>query len=307
VTNFVEIFPGDNTEPLNPTEVYLTYDEDHLYVAFKCYDDPDLIRATMCQRDQFFNDDEVGVMIDTFGEGQWAYEFYVNPYGIQKDNMWTNVHGSDRGFDMIWHSAASFTENGYLVEMAIPNAGMRFPSSDVQDWRINFERSQPRGSHHEYTWAARNRNDQCRPCQWGFVEGIEGVSAGRGLEFLPSMIAYQTGEIRNNLDADSGLDNADIMGEVSLGAKYSVTSDVTLEASVNPDYSQIEADADQININTTILQRFPERRPFFQEGNDLFRTYFQFLLHPDGRRSGGCRQRNSPMDKDQFCRFLCKR
>ena len=273
-TNFSEIFPGDNTKPLTPTTVYLTYSESHLYVAFVCNDDPNLIRATMCQRDQFYNDDEVGILIDTFGEGQWAYEFFVNPYGIQKDRMWTNVHGSDRGFDMIWHSAAAITDEGYVVELAIPFSGMRFPASDVQNWRINFQRSHPRGSDHQYTWAARDRNDQCRLCQWGYVEGIEGVSAGKGLEFLPAMIAYQTAEIENDLDADSGMKSEDIMGEVSLGAKYSVTSDITLEATVNPDYSQIEADADQININTTILQRFPERRPFFQEGNDLFRTYF---------------------------------
>ncbi|MCP4290514.1 MAG: carbohydrate binding family 9 domain-containing protein [bacterium] len=273
-TGFSEVYPGDNTEPLKPTTVYLTYSDSHLYVAFVCNDDPNLIRATMCQRDQFFNDDEVGIQIDTFGEGQWAYEFIVNPYGIQKDLMWTNVQGSDRGFDMIWHSAASITDEGYIVEMAIPFSGMRFPAAEVQNWRLNFQRTHPRESTHQSTWAARDRNDQCRPCQWGFVQGVNGVSAGKGLEFLPAMIGYQTAEIENDLDGDSGMSSEDIMGEVSLGAKYSVTSDITLEATINPDYSQIEADADQINVNTTILQRFPERRPFFQEGNDLFRTYF---------------------------------
>jgi len=273
-TGFSETFPGDNIAPLVKTEAFLTYDADNLYVAFVCYDDPALIRATMCQRDQFFSDDEVGLVLDTFGEAQWAYMFYVNPYGIQKDYMWTLVQGEDRGFDMIWHSAARITDTGYVVEMAIPYAGMRFPAADVQNWRIDFRREHPRESRHNYGWAAIDRNDQCRPCQLGFAEGISGVSAGKGLEFLPSVIAYQTGEIRNDQDAESGLKNEDIKGEASLGAKYSVTSDVTLEATVNPDFSQIEADAAQIDINSTILQRFPERRPFFQEGNDLFRTYF---------------------------------
>jgi len=273
-TGFSETFPGDNIEPLQNTEAWVTYNEDHLYVAFICKDDPANIRATLCQRDQFFNDDSVGILIDTYGEAQWAYEFRVNPYGIQKDLMYTNVHGEDRGFDMIWHSAAEITEDGYVVEMAIPYSGMRFPASEVQNWRFNFSRQHPRDSYHQSSWAAMDRNDQCRLCQWGSVEGIESISAGKGLEFLPSVIGYQTSEVGNNLDPDSGLKNEDIKGEVSLGAKYSVTSDVTLEATGNPDYSQIEADADQININTTILQRFPERRPFFQEGNDLYRTYF---------------------------------
>ncbi len=272
--NFCEIFPGDRIEPRAATEAWITYDDDNLYVAFLCHDDPELIRATLCQRDQFFNDDEVGLLLDTFGEAQWAYEFFANPYGIQKDLMYTNVQGEDRGFDMIWHSAGRITEHGYVVEMAIPFAGLRFPAGREQSWRINFWRNQPRQSDHQDSWAALDRNDQCRPCQWGTLEGLEGVKAGKGLEFLPSFIGYQTGEIRDVLDADSGIENEDLHGEVSLGAKYSVTSDVTLEGTINPDFSQIEADAAQIDINSTILQRFAERRPFFQEGNDLFRTYF---------------------------------
>lgn len=271
---FSETYPGDNTPPLSQTEAYVTYDDHNLYVAFVCLDDPAQIRATLCQRDQFFNDDSVALYLDTFGEGQWAYGLSVNPYGIQKDLMWTNVQGEDRGFDMIWHSAAKVTESGYTVEMAIPFASMRFPAGEVQQWRMDLRRVQPRQSVHQSSWAAYDRNEQCRPCQWGTLEGITGVAAGKGLEILPSLIGYQTGEIRDDLDPDSGLENKDIEGRASVGVKYSVTSDVTVEATVNPDFSQIEADADQIDVNTTIFQRFPERRPFFQEGNDLFRTYF---------------------------------
>jgi len=272
--NFAERSPGDGIAPQAATRTYITYDDDNLYVAFVCEDDPALVRATMCQRDQFFDDDAVGIHLDTFGEGQWAYELYVNPYGIQKDAMWTLVHGTDRGFDMIWHSAARVTETGYTVEIAIPFASMRFPVRDEQEWRIDLRRVHPRESFHQYAWAAHDRNDQCAPCQWGTVDGIVGVEAGKGLEILPSVIGYQTGEIKDELDPDSGLENGDIKGEASLGVKFKATSDVTLEATVNPDFSQIEADADQIDVNTTIVLRFPERRPFFQEGNDLFRTYF---------------------------------
>jgi len=272
--NFVERFPGENTVPLAATYALLTYDDHNLYVAFECLDDPGAIRATMCQRDQYSNDDAVGFLLDTFGEATWAYEFFVNPYGIQKDLMWTNVQGEDRGFDLVWHSAARITDTGYSVEMAIPLAGLRFPNRDVQNWRVDFWRIHPRESNHQYSWSATDRNEQCFPCQWGSVEGVAGISPGKGLEILPSFIGYQTSEIADDLDPDSGLDNNDFMGEASLGAKYSLSSDVTLEGTMNPDFSQIEADADQIDVNTTIVQRFPERRPFFQEGNDLFRTMF---------------------------------
>lgn len=271
---FAERFPGDGTEPPVTTEAWLTYDDENLYVAFICRDDPAQLRATMSQRDLYGNDDEVGLLLDTFGEGTWAYYFFVNPYGVQKDAMWTSVHGRSDGFDMVWHAAAQRQPDGYTVEMAIPLAGMRFPDRPTQQWRLDFWRGHPRESSRQYAWAGYDRNEQCLPCQWGTVSGIEGLKAGKGLEILPSVIGYQTAVIADPLDPESGLHNEDFKAEPSLGAKFSPSSAVTLEAVLNPDFSQIEADADQIDVNTTIVQQFPERRPFFQEGNDLFRTMF---------------------------------
>ena len=273
-TGFAERFPGDGTEPPVQTEAWLTYDDNNLYVAFVCRDDPSLLRASMTQRDLYGGDDEVGLLLDPFGDGTWAYYFFVNPYGVQKDAMWTSVHGRDDGFDMVWSSAATRQPDGWTVEMAIPLAGMRFPDRPVQAWRLDFWRGHPRETGRQYAWSAYDRNEQCQPCQWGTVSGIEGLRPGRGLEILPSVIGYQTATIADPLDPDSGLHNEDVKGEGSLGAKFSPSSAVTLEAALNPDFSQIEADADQIDVNTTILQRYAERRPFFQEGNDLFRTMF---------------------------------
>ncbi len=274
VTGFSETYPGNNTRPQVRTRAQLAYDDSHLYVAFICQDDPAALRATLCQRDQFFNDDAVGVYLDTFGEAQWAYGLFVNPYGIQKDLMWTSVHGEDRGFDMIWHSAARIGEDGYVVEMAIPFAGMRFPTAEAQTWRLDLVRSRPRESDHQYGWSARDRDNRCGPCQWGRVTGVRGVTAGKGLEVLTSLTGSQLSTIRDTRDPESGLQDDDVLGSASVGFKYSVTSDVTAEATINPDFSQIEADAAQIDVNSTIFRRYAERRPFFQEGNDLFRTYF---------------------------------
>ncbi|MEE9443594.1 MAG: DUF5916 domain-containing protein [candidate division Zixibacteria bacterium] len=271
--NFVENFPGDNTEPQVRTKAFITYDDDKLYIAFLCYDTPDAIRATMCQRDRFGSDDAVGLLIDTYGTASWAYQFFVNPYGIQKDLLWTKVGMPDIGFDLIWESAAQITDSGYQVEIAIPFSGMRFPSKDIQSWKVDFQRNRPRGSYYQYSWTAYDRNEQCFPCQWGTVEGIKDVRPGKGFEILPSFIANQSGELPRG-DPQNQFDEGPIMGEPSLGAKYSLSSDVTFEATLNPDFSQIEADAAQIDVNSTMSLYYPERRPFFQEGSDIFLTLF---------------------------------
>ena len=128
IENFVERSPGDNVQPKVKTYAMITYDEDHLYVAFKCFDDPTQIRATMCQRDQFTANDAVSIHLDTYGDATWAYEFLVNPYGIQKDFLWTNTVGEDSGFDLIWESAGKITSEGYQVEIAIPFSSLRLTS-----------------------------------------------------------------------------------------------------------------------------------------------------------------------------------
>ncbi len=277
--NFVERSPGDNTKPEVETEAFITYDQDNLYVAFACHDDPASIRATMCQRDQFDGDDAVCVLMDTYGDASWAYEFFVNPYGIQKDLLWTRLGGEghgyeDLGYDLIWQSAAQITASGYQVELAIPFASIRFPNRDTQTWKMDFWRNRPRESYKQYSWSARDRNEQCWPCQWGTVEGIKNVHPGKGIEILPTVLTFQSGNLSYLDDRNHRFENSDPEGELSLGGKYSISSDVTLEAAINPDFSQIESDAAQIDVNTTIALFYPERRPFFQEGSDIFRTLF---------------------------------
>ncbi len=272
--NFTERSPNDLAQPDVETKAYITYDENNLYVAFVCLDDPASIRATMCQRDQFDNDDAVALLIDTYGDAAWAYEFFVNPYGVQKDRLWTSVAGEDAGFDVIWQSAAHVTDSGYQVEIAIPFSSLRFPNKDVQNWKIDFWRNRPRESFNQYSWAAYDRNDQCWVCQWGTVNGISDVQPGKGLEILPSVVANQTGKLSDRTDPDSDFENDKIDGDIALNAKYAISSDLSLEGTLNPDFSQIESDAAQIDVNTTIALFYPERRPFFQEGADIFRTLF---------------------------------
>ena len=271
---FVESYPGDMTEPPVKTEVYITYDNSNLYVGFIAYDNPDDLRATMCQRDQYTSDDYVSVLLDPYGNAAWSYEFHVNPYGIQKDRIFTFVGSTmfqDFGFDLIWKSAAKITSEGYSVEIAIPFASIRFPNRDVQNWKVNFERFHPRETYRVYSWSAFDRNEQCTPCQWGSINGMTDIQPGKGFEVLPAMVGRQAG-YRNF--TDNTFDNETADGELALTGKYSISSDITLEAALNPDFSQIEADAAQIDVNSPIGLFYPERRPFFQEGIDIFSTLF---------------------------------
>jgi hypothetical protein len=269
--NFAEHSPGDQTKPPVDTKVYMTYDSERLYVAIVAYDEPDEVRASICRRERVHGDDNVGFFFDTFGDATWAYTMNCNPHGIQADALWSNGHGEDGGYDLIWESEGMLTDSGWQVEMAIPFSSLRFPDKEEQVWRVDFWRNHTRETYHSSSWAAYDRDESCWPCQWGTVTGIRGVRPGRGFEVMPEVIAYQAG----GMDDDDEFDNGDPDGEASLGIKYAVSSSVTAEATYNPDFSQIEADASQIDVNTTTALFYAERRPFFQEGSDLFRTTFQ--------------------------------
>jgi hypothetical protein len=271
--NFAEHNPGDQTKPEVDTEVMLAYDDANLYVAWLCYDDPDEVRATFCERDDIFSDDYVILCIDTFGEGALAYEIAANPYGIPGDLLYSAAYGEDITYDMIFDTAARITDFGWVVEMAIPFESMRFPAAHEQEWRVDLWRNRPRESRFQYSWAAYDRDEDCWPCQWGTINGITGVKPGTGVELLPALVAHQSGFL--NDDGDFRNDN--VTGDLALGISCDISSELTAEATINPDFSQVESDVAQLDVNTTFALFYPERRPFFQEGSDLFNTYFTAL------------------------------
>ncbi|HSG27441.1 MAG TPA: DUF5916 domain-containing protein, partial [Candidatus Krumholzibacterium sp.] len=269
--NFAEHNPGDQTRPEVDTEVLITYDDTHLYVAWICYDDPDEVRAFMCERDNVFQGDYVILCIDTYGEAALAYEIAANPYGIPGDLLYSSNNGEDSSYDMIFESDGRITESGWIVEMAIPFESMRFPDRHDQVWKVDFWRNRPRESRFQYSWAAYDRNENCWPCKWGTMKGISGIKPGSGLELLPSVVGFQTGSLERDTNH---FENESADGELSLGISYDISSELTAEMTINPDFSQIESDAAQIDVNSTFALYYPERRPFFQEGSDLFNTYF---------------------------------
>jgi hypothetical protein len=270
--NFAEHNPGDMARPPVETDAWIAYDDINLYMAFVARDDPGAIRVSMRDRDEAWQDDVVGIMLDTYGDASWAYEIFCNPLGIQGDIRWTN-NNEDIGFDIVFHSAGMVTDSGYQVEMAIPFKSLRFPNQAIQTWRATFWRNHPRATRGQYTWAAIDRNVACFPCQFGTLTGIENVKPGREFALLPSVTGFQTAAIRDSENPKSGLAYDDIDGRVSLGVRYSLSSSSTVEATYRPDFSQVESDATQIDVNSTFAISYPERRPFFQEGSDLFSTW----------------------------------
>ena len=200
--NFAEHQPGDQIEPPVKTEAFITYNDENLYVAFICYDDPQSVRASYCDRDAVGADDNICLLIDTYGEATWAYEFNVTPYGLQGDYLWSPEGGEDESFDAVWESMGKITDSGYQLEMAIPFSSLRFPDRPQQTWKVDFWRNHPRDSRRQYSWAAYDRDEPCWPCQWGTITGISDVRPGRGIEILPSVIGYQSGALEDKADPE---------------------------------------------------------------------------------------------------------
>ncbi|MCP4705827.1 MAG: carbohydrate binding family 9 domain-containing protein [candidate division Zixibacteria bacterium] len=283
--HFHEINPGDNIKPPVETRAFITYDDDFLYLSAICYADPSKIRATLGRRDTW-GGDNIGFFIDTYGDAAWAYTVNVNPFGVQSDALWTNGFGEDGMFDLVFESAGQITDSGYQVELAIPFASLRFPNKDVQTWRMQFWRHHYRETHYNITWAASDRNESNWVRDWGTLSGIKNVTPGKGIEILPAWTGSTAGAL--DIDADSNLiiQNSDAHGELSLSGKYAISSNITLDATINPDFSNVETDQFQIDVNSPTALSYPEKRPFFQEGSDLYRTrlnlvYTRSINKPD--------------------------
>ncbi|MFH2055087.1 MAG: DUF5916 domain-containing protein, partial [bacterium] len=274
---FAETHPGDQVEPPYPTEVLMTYDESDLYMAFVCHDDPATIRATVSDRDAIFSNDYVGVIFDTFGDFAWAYEIFFNPFGLQGDLRMHADGNEDVSFDLVLFSEGRITNEGYQVEVRIPFRSLRFPNKPEQVWRATFWRNRPRAARERSSWAAIDRDDGCWMCQWGTITGISGITPGRNLEILPSLIGYQTGSRLDYSNPQSEFSNEDFDGEAALNLKYGLGADITAEVAINPDFSQVESDAEEIDVNNTFTLFYPEKRPFFQRGNDLFATWIDVI------------------------------
>jgi hypothetical protein len=267
---FSEFQPREGVAAPVPIEAWVTYDENHLYVAFRVTDDPSAVRASLRSRDQVLGDDLIGIILDPFGNNTIGYIVAANPLGVQLDGRLSQT-GDDFGFDLLYQSAGKLTETGYQVEMAIPFSSLQFPRGHRQEWRLNFVKVHPRSTMRQYSWGSLTQNQSCMLCQNGWLLGLEGIKAGGRVELLPSLVASQAGALADGADPSS-FQSGRPRAEASLGVRYPFRAGWSVEGTYNPDFSQVESDAAQIDVNTTFALSYPERRPFFQEGAELFQT-----------------------------------
>jgi uncharacterized protein DUF5916/cellulose/xylan binding protein with CBM9 domain len=249
---------GDRME--QRTEVRAVYDDRYLYFAFHCTDpDPAKVRSNISRRDNMFNDDWVGLSLDSVGNGQASYDMFVNPAGIQGDILTTPSAGENSAPDWVWESAGRRTETGYDVEVRLPFTSVRFKSgADVSMGVLFWRRVSRLGM--SASWPAV-------PAGKSFIDRhavmvLHDVKRPLTLELAPSA-TYSRQQTRATPTAFAP---ADSHPDAGLSVKYGMTSSVTLEGTVNPDFSQVESDSFQVEVNQRFPLFFSEKRPFFMEG-----------------------------------------
>jgi hypothetical protein len=280
--DFYQTNPGDNIAPTAPTEVFVGYDSKFLYFGFHCYDDPSKVRATVARRDNVFGEDNVRIYLDTFNDQRRAYVLGWNPLGIQQDGIMTEGQNTDYSVDIVMESKGMITSDGYTVEVAIPFKSLRYEAGKGKLWGLHVWRNIDRMNDEIDSWMPLSRDSSGTLNQAGHITGLEDISTERTIELIPSFAVSETGKrVRTMSRAFSGslglADNGKFVNEPvkadpGLTAKFVVSSAATIDLAVNPDFAQVEADA---TVNTA-NQRFPiffqEKRPFFLEGIDIFRT-----------------------------------
>jgi hypothetical protein len=265
--NFITYNPAYGEVLPQKTEVWMAYDKKNLYFAFKCYDsEPDKIKTSITRRDNMFSDDWVGLSLDAMGTKQTSYDLFCNPNGIQGDILTSAVSGEDMSPDFVWESAGQLTDEGYQVEMCIPLRSIRFQSGKQVRMGVLFWR---------------------RISRFGMSGSWPDLEPGHGIFNTHQSIIYNDLKSPINLEIlpsftwGSGSDRispqewgkSDTFREIGAGFKYGITSSITADITLNPDFNQVESDAFQIEVNRRYPIFYSEKRPFFMEGTDIFNFF----------------------------------
>jgi phage tail protein X len=281
--DFYQINPGDNIEPSKPTIVMAGYDAKFLYFGFHCFDEPDKIRATIAKRDRVFGEDNVRLFLDTFNDQRKAYVLGFNPLGVQQDGILTEGGGTDFSVDIVMESKGMLTTDGYVIEVAIPFKSLRYEAGKDKLWGFHVWRNIDRFNDEIDSWMPISRDRSGMMNQAGHLTGLDGISTERTLELIPSLTLSETGKrfatlTSAALEANPGLTdpgrfvNQPLKFDPGLTARFGITPTVTLDLALNPDFAQVEADQTVVTANQRFPIFFEEKRPFFLEGIDIFRT-----------------------------------
>ena len=262
---YTQFAPTEGARPSKPTELKILYDDRHVYVAIRAYDDPSLVHIYPGRRDDFasYAVDVVGICFDSYNDKRTGFEFDLTAGGGKIDLLLGNgEYEWDTNWDAVWDGKVAHDEKGWTAEFRIPLNQLRFGPHDEQVWGM-----------HAWRWIARNqeedqwqlipRQNTGRMYQLGELHGIRGLPRPRHLELLPHVVASSAS---GPSIPGSGADGSAAMG---LDAKLGLSSNFTLDATVNPDFGQVEADPSVVNL-TAYETFYEEKRPFFLEGRKIF-------------------------------------
>jgi hypothetical protein len=294
VDKWYETQPGDNTEPKVKNVGYLTYDDRFFYAAFEFEDpDPSSIKAPFADHDNIGNgyNDYGGVILDSRNSGRTATLFVVSPRNVQYDSVLDDASGEDSAPDFFWDSAARINDHGWTIEIRVPFTSLRYRSADPQTWRILLYRNYPRDRHFQFFSAKFPRDSNCFICRSNTLTGLEHLPGGGHLIAAPYVSASEGAHPGE--DIGSPLVSDPVKPHGGLDVKYTPNADNAIDLAINPDFSQVESDTAQISANERFALFYPEKRPFFLEGADLFQTpiqavYTRTITDPDwgGRITG---------------------
>ena len=265
---FSQYQPGDRLAPSKQTEVFIGYDEKFLYLGFHALDEPGKVRATVAQRDGVFGEDNVRVYLDTYDDQRRAYVLGFNPLGIQQDGIFTEGEGEDYNVDILMESKGILTDDGWSVEVKIPFKSLRYVAGKGKFWGIHVFRNIDRFNDELDSWMPINRDVNGLMKQAGKITGLDDIKAERTLEIVPTFTVKQTGRRIN----PNKFSNPAVEPDFGFTAKYSISSNITLDMAYNPDFADVEADAPVVEANQRFPIFFDERRPFFLEGVEIFKT-----------------------------------
>jgi len=263
--HFTQTEPKDGIPASENTEAYFLYDDENIYVGIKCLDsEPEKIMDELAGRDNIGASDYIEVIFDTFNDDRNGYGFGATPGGVKVDGKYFNDGEWDISWDGIWNVETGRLADGWFAEFKIPFATMSFPKVERMTWGMNVLRSIQRKREHDY-WQEVTRDFGLKMSRLGNLENLSGIRPGMNLQLLP----YVTSGLKQDRVTDLHRDNPN--GFTGLDVRYNVTSNLTAVLTVNPDFAQIEADEDRINLShyPLILR---EKRPFFLEGASIFHT-----------------------------------
>ena len=271
ITGFIQNSPSDGKPATEETEVWLGYTKSTFYLVFICCDHhADQIRGHLARRENILNDDNVSVIFDPFQDHRKGVIFLVNPAGVQADAAWTENQGQDYSYDQVWDSEGQVTREGWMALMAIPFRSLRF-RPDGSDWGVVFARNFPRNSELSY-WPRVAANISGVLTQEETLKGIEGVTGSHNVQINPYVLGQNERTLETLDPLNPYFSSRHLEGTAGGEFKAVLKDKIVFDATVNPDFSDIESDQPQFTVNQRYPVYFSELRPFFLENANFFTT-----------------------------------